>query len=147
MKDASCADDSLRVLIVDDNLIYHQLVTRLLKKKLGICHITNCMNVEQAIAQLNDRPFDLILMDIDMPLITGVMATQQIRDPSNSWNILESNRTIPIIALTTNSLEEDYKLYMKVGMNGMIPKPVVEKTLRTTLQECLPITRRHSLTI
>ncbi|KAI9027355.1 CheY-like superfamily [Phycomyces nitens] len=86
----------------------------------------------KALEVLCDHQFDLILLDIDMPLLNGIDTAKNIRH-SNTLNILQSNQTVPIIAVTTNDSPKDKLAYIKAGMNGCISKPVSPLVLRQTL--------------
>ncbi|ORY04424.1 CheY-like protein, partial [Basidiobolus meristosporus CBS 931.73] len=125
----------LRVLVVDDNRIYLSIVTRMLEK-----HFTNIVTYTFAttsalcaLEYLSLYNFDLILLDIDMPVLTGIEATQEIRNPYSRFQVLDANRRIPIIAITTNDLEEHRKRYTEVGMNACVGKPVTLDELRVAL--------------
>ncbi|ORX96481.1 CheY-like protein [Basidiobolus meristosporus CBS 931.73] len=136
--ESSCdLQDGLRVLVVDDNHIYLNIVTRMLKK-----YFTNVVKYTyattsplSALEALSLHLYDLILLDIDMPVLTGVEATQEIRNPYSKFQVLESNRQIPIIAVTTNDLEEHRRYYTEVGMNACVGKPVSLDELRSALEK------------
>ena len=71
--------------------------------------------------------YDLILMDIQMPVMNGYEATRQIRAMDSAYC-----RTIPILAMTANAFEEDRTLATEAGMNGYLTKPIdVEKMMKT----------------
>ncbi|KAI9294893.1 hypothetical protein K502DRAFT_277152, partial [Neoconidiobolus thromboides FSU 785] len=73
----------------------------------------------KAVKLIQSQQFDIIFMDIDMPIMNGIECTKVIRNSG----INAMNRFVPIIAVTTNSKEEDLKLYKTIGMNGHIQKP------------------------
>lgn len=101
-----------RILVAEDNKI-NQIVTKnLLQKENFECQIVQ--NGQEAINAINQNDFDLILMDINMPIMNGNEATKEIR---------KSNPTIPIIALTAADIEEVKKEYSDIGYNGVITKP------------------------
>lgn len=101
-----------RILIVEDNKI-NQIVTKKILEKNGIiCHIAE--NGNEAITMVKENHYDLVLMDINMPLKNGIEASTEIR---------KFNTTIPIIALTAVEIEElRNNIYMS-GMNDIIVKP------------------------
>jgi len=68
-------------------------------------------------AQLREKRFDLVLMDIQMPELDGILATRVIRSSDEPW------RSIPIIALTAHAMENHREEYAAAGMNGFVPKP------------------------
>ncbi|MDO6804937.1 response regulator, partial [Wenyingzhuangia sp. 1_MG-2023] len=86
----------------------------------------------QALQALKQDAFDLILMDINMPVLDGIQATRHIRQLSGD----ESQ--IPILALTANAMMEDRQRCLSAGMNGFVSKPIRMATLRAALVELLP---------
>ncbi|OEK09054.1 hypothetical protein A8C32_14290 [Flavivirga aquatica] len=101
-----------RILIAEDNKI-NQIVTRnLLEKENYFCEIVE--NGTEAIKVLKNKIFDLVLMDINMPIMGGIEATQLIR---------KFNTDIPIIALTAADVEELKENHKSIGFNGIITKP------------------------
>jgi PAS domain S-box-containing protein len=109
----------MRILLVEDNDM-NRLIAIQSMKGLG-CEITEAVNGLDAIEKIQKQEFDLILMDIQMPLLDGVEATKQIRSIYNA--------TIPIIALTANAFKHDIDLYLSVGMNDYLIKPYKETEL------------------
>ena len=84
----------------------------------------------QAVAMARQATYDLILMDVHMPLMNGLEATHAIRSDS-------PNRTTPIIALTASAFDDDRSACLAAGMNGHIAKPVNPEMLYDTLRQCL----------
>jgi CheY-like chemotaxis protein len=82
-------------------------------------HLELVKSGEKALEVLKHKPFDLILMDIDMPGLNGLETTQHIRS-SSEFDILQMNRNIPIVAVTTNDSRECRQTYMKIGMVSYI---------------------------
>ncbi|KAI8990996.1 CheY-like superfamily [Mycotypha africana] len=115
----------LHILLVDDNSINLAILSKLLKIHLSqyIEHIELVKSGIKALEVLKCRPFDLILMDIDMPLMNGVETTKHIRC-SFEFDVLPRNRKAPIFAVTTNDSEAWRQLYKDIGMNGCISKPI-----------------------
>lgn len=107
---------SLNVLVAEDNKT-NQVVIRALLSKLNVGSITLVEDGEQAVNQCMHEEFDLILMDMQMPVIDGLQATLQIK-------AMRKYRDIPIIALTANVFEEDKKKCSEVGMCDFIGKPI-----------------------
>ncbi|KAK9766696.1 sensitivity to red-light reduced protein [Basidiobolus ranarum] len=139
---ACSSQGGLRVLIVDDNHIYLNIVSRMLKKYFT--HVVKYTHATSsplsALEALSLHLYDLILLDIDMPVLTGIEATQEIRNPYSKFHVLESNRRIPIIAVTTNDLEEHRRHYTEVGMNACVGKPVSLDELRRALNAVIGLT-------
>lgn len=103
-----------QILLVDDNLINVNVALRILKK-LGYHQIDAAYNGQMAIDKLNEKKYDLILMDLEMPIKDGIQATKEIR---------KSNETVPIIAMTANAMEGDADKCLAAGMNDYLQKPI-----------------------
>ncbi|WZL88059.1 response regulator [Salinimicrobium sp. 3283s] len=101
-----------KILIVEDNKINQMITRKILEKNKVICDVAD--NGTTAITKVKDNEFDLILMDIHMPGISGIEATREIR---------KFNESIPIIALTAVTLEESLDEFYLNGFNDIIPKP------------------------
>jgi signal transduction histidine kinase/ActR/RegA family two-component response regulator len=112
----------VRVLIVEDHALNRQLLLALLTKVNA--DVTVATQGKQALALLADAkiPFDLILMDIQMPVMDGMTATQQIRS-NQRFNDL------PIIAVTANAMSDERRLCLDAGMQDYLIKPLSRKTL------------------
>lgn len=100
------------ILIVDDNRINQVVTKRILEKKDFECEVAS--NGHQAIEMVSNRKYDLVLMDVNMPGISGLEASVQIR---------KFNKTIPILALTAVEVEEIREEIQAAGMSGIIIKP------------------------
>jgi CheY-like chemotaxis protein len=117
------------VLIADDNAT-NRVVAQALCEMFG-CTSETVEDGQEALEAVQVRPFDLILMDIKMPRMDGVQATQAIRArPGDS-------RSIPIVALTANADPEDAKHYMAVGMAAVVEKPIKPERLRMAMNAAL----------
>ncbi len=115
-----------KVLLAEDNKI-NQLVTKKLLNKIG-CDCTIAENGSEAIEILKKEKFDLILMDINMPVLDGMQATIEIR---------KFDSEIPIIALTASELSEVEEDCRKAGMNDLINKPLNKVDLRKAIRQNL----------
>jgi signal transduction histidine kinase/CheY-like chemotaxis protein len=115
-----------RVLVVDDNLVNQRLAERLLARE-G-CVVTVASNGFEAIARWEAQPFDLVLMDCNMPELDGLEATRRIR-------LKERERCThtPIIALTADAMESDRQACLRSGMDDYLSKPIREERLREAL--------------
>lgn len=120
------------ILLAEDIEINREIVITLLSRKGAKVYWGE--NGEEVLHLFQKDPelYDLILMDIQMPVMDGYEATEKIRSSG-----LERAETIPIIAMTANAFAEDVKKCLAAGMNGHIPKPVDVKVLYQTLFEVL----------
>lgn len=109
----------LQILVAEDNAV-NQMVIRLMLEQAGH-KVAMAHNGFEAIAQIQEAEFDLVLMDMQMPELDGVAATKQIRS--------ELNKALPIIALTANATEDDKKICIEAGMSDFITKPINKKLL------------------
>lgn len=120
--------NGFRILLVEDNKTNQELASTLLEK-VG-ASITIAENGLEAIAQLEQRYFDLVLMDIQMPEMDGLMATKLIRKQDRF-------KDLPIIAMTANALVGDRERSLRAGMNAHINKPINITELHSTLADFL----------
>ena len=104
--------ENVKVLIVEDNKINQMITKKILEKNKMICDVAD--NGEDAIEMVKKNTYNLILMDIHMPGISGIVATQKIR---------EFNKNIPILALTAVTIEDNLDEFYRAGFNEIIPKP------------------------
>ena len=124
-------NESLHILIAEDNELNQKLITRLVKSRGHTCIVTE--NGVEAIEALKNNSFDVILMDIQMPELDGIQTTEFIRaDRSGQFN-----HKIPIIAVTAYAFNEDRERCFKAGMNDFLPKPINNTTLNSMLDEIM----------
>ncbi|MEM7656997.1 MAG: response regulator, partial [Bacteroidota bacterium] len=122
--------DSLSILVVEDNPV-NQMVVKKILAKLG--HQPTTANHGQlALEKLNDTLFDLILMDIQMPVMDGIETAKRIRE-----GFIPQQQHIPIIALTANATQENQKNCFEVGMNAFLTKPISKDILTATIQQVI----------
>jgi PAS domain S-box-containing protein len=121
-----------RILIAEDNFTNQQVALGILKK-LGL-RADAVADGAEALKSLQTIPYDLVLMDMQMPVMDGVEATRRIRDPRST--VL--NRAVPIIAMTANVQQSDRERCLSAGMNAFVPKPVSPDVLREALDKWLP---------
>lgn len=126
---ASNRGKSLRILLAED-----ENVNRFSTAKLLVKHghtVTAVENGQEALAQLNDGDFDVILMDIQMPVLDGMAATAAIRNGDCGMN----NKNIPVIAMTAYAMGGDREKFLAAGMNDYIAKPVDMEQLQLVLDK------------
>ncbi|KAF8979464.1 sensitivity to red-light reduced protein [Entomortierella lignicola] len=129
----------IKVMIVDDNSVNLTILSRMLK-----VHFSETVELAatvtsgvEALAKLSQEEFDLILMDIDMPVLNGVETTIAIREENPEYPILESNRKVPIVAVTTSDSECQRGVYKQVGMSDCVSKPIVISKLRSAIENAV----------
>jgi CheY-like chemotaxis protein len=116
-----------RILLAEDNVVNQLLAMRLLEKQ-GY-HVSVAENGKQVLASLAARPFDAILMDVQMPEMTGLEATALIRRQEQA-----SGRHIPIIAMTAHAMVGDRERCLESGMDGYVSKPIRPQELYDLLE-------------
>ncbi len=131
--DASLAFAGRRVLLVEDNAVNQLLAVRMLRK-LGLDVVTANHGVE-AIEQLAQARFDVVVMDCQMPVMDGYEATAHIR----SGRAGEDGRRVPIIALTANALTGDRDRCLLAGMDDYLSKPFTSAQLRDVIAKYLGV--------
>ena len=119
--DAFASLRGLKLLLVEDNFINRQVATAFLSHLGG--EITDAENGQEALDRLAEERFDLVLMDVRMPVMNGLEATRAIRAGQTSWS------QIPVLALTANATEDDVKACFEAGMNGHVSKPLAPISL------------------
>jgi PAS domain S-box-containing protein len=118
-----------RLLLVDDNRINRQVV-RLLLASQGLA-ISEAANGEEALAALAANEFDVVLLDIHMPVMDGPTAIRLIRSSDQAW------RSVPVIALTADAMAGDAERYLAMGMSAYVSKPVNKRDLEQKLASVL----------
>ncbi len=123
-----------RILVVEDNPVNQQVAVSILKK-LGL-RADTAGNGLQAIRALERVPYDLVLMDVQMPEMDGLTAARRVRDPASGVR----DPGIPIIAMTAHAMTGDREKCEAAGMDDYIPKPVTPRALAGILEKWLPET-------
>jgi len=119
---------SMRILLAEDNRV-NQLVATKLLQRMGH-EVTAVESGRLALEVLAREPFDLVLMDIQMPDMDGLETTRQIRDDTSG----AFSPDIPIVAMTAHSMKGDQDAFMEAGMNAYIAKPVDMEELASVLE-------------
>jgi CheY-like chemotaxis protein len=119
------------VLLVEDNLVNRMIGTEMLRG-FGL-EVVEAEDGAQALDVLVERPVDLVLMDIQMPVLDGYAATRQVREREARLRLPR----VPIVALTANAFDEDAAQSMAAGMDAHLAKPYSRLQLRDLLQRWL----------
>jgi signal transduction histidine kinase/CheY-like chemotaxis protein len=120
---------SVRILVVEDNQVNQKVVTAVLRKRGFYIELAN--DGQEALNKLEkSAAFDLVLMDVQMPVLDGLEATRIIRKEAR-WKLL------PIIAMTAHAMNGDKERCLEAGMSGYISKPVHPSLLLSTVDEFL----------
>jgi CheY-like chemotaxis protein/HPt (histidine-containing phosphotransfer) domain-containing protein len=126
------ANRKARILLAEDNITNQQVALGILKK-LGL-HADAVANGAEAIKSLEIIPYDLVLMDVQMPVMDGFEATRRIRDSQST----ASNHRIPIIAMTAHAMQSDRDKCLQAGMDDYVSKPVAPQALAEVMNRWLP---------
>jgi CheY-like chemotaxis protein len=117
------------ILVVDDNAL-NRRVAKLFLKPGGYC-VTEAENGLEALKRLAEDSFDIVLLDIHMPVLDGLATLKRMRASSEPWN------TIPVIALTADAISGDRERYLAEGMDGYISKPIDQRELLAEIARLL----------
>lgn len=121
------------VLVVEDNKINQMITKKILEKNKMVCQVAD--NGTDAIALVKENDFDIVLMDIHMPGISGIEATQKIRG---------FNKELPVIALTAVTIDENLDEFFRVGFNEIIPKPFKPEEFFEKIHDTLKLSKTQN---
>ncbi len=122
----------LKILLAEDNEFNRMVAEDTLQDVLPGVSITMALNGQEAVDKVTQEQFDVVLMDIQMPVLDGIEATKVIR------NTLDGPaRDVKIIAMTANVMQEDVKGYFEIGMDAYVSKPFHPKELMQKLNEVM----------
>lgn len=125
----------IHALVVEDNLINQRLI-KLLLKEYGLSVVTTS-NGDEAVEVCRNQRFDIIFMDIDMPIKDGILATQEIKAEEGA----SRSRRMPIIALTALAMEGDREYILEKGLDDYLSKPLTREKLEYILQKYLHVAK------
>ncbi len=125
------ASRSLKILVAEDNPVSQKLVARLVEKYGHRVTVTD--NGKDALAAVERETFDLVLMDVQMPLMSGLEATRAIRERER-----ERGGHLRILALTANAMAGDRELSLEAGMDGFLMKPLSPAELFDAIESAGP---------
>ena len=122
------------VLVVEDHPMNRLVICNMLER-FGL-QVSVAMNGQEALDWLKKgpHPFNLVLMDVEMPVLDGCSATRLWRE----WEQVHAVQAVPILALTANAFDSDKQRALEMGMNGFMAKPVQLHLLQETLGQWLP---------
>ncbi len=122
------------LLLVEDNEI-NQLIAEELLRSVGYT-VDTANNGQEAIDMLQSKNYDLVLMDIQMPVLDGLSASKKIRE-------IDAFKDLPIVAMSAHAMTGDKEISLAHGMNDHITKPIVPETLYAALKYWLGISRKN----
>ncbi len=128
--------DSLSILVAEDNPVNQKLAVRLLEKLGHQVHLVE--NGEQAVDAVKARNFDLVLLDVQMPVMGGLAACGAIR----AWEKGPGTH-VPIVAMTAHAMQGDRERCLDAGMDGYIPKPIDIAALVSMLEALRPAAKKR----
>ena len=124
ISDAPCEISGVRVLLTEDNELNQVVAQELLQAAGAVVEIAN--NGKECLELLDVKEFDVVLMDIQMPVMDGLTAAKLIRQDGRF-------ETLPIIAMTAHAMVGDKEKSLRAGMNDHITKPIIPEELRTAI--------------
>jgi CheY-like chemotaxis protein len=127
LADAHEPGSRLRILLAEDNPVNQRLAVRLLEKRGH--RVIVASNGQEAVAALQTAVVDLVLMDVQMPIMDGFEATAAIREKEAG-----GSRHLPIVALTAHAMKGDRERCLSAGMDGYLPKPIRAEELDELLE-------------
>jgi CheY-like chemotaxis protein len=135
----------LRILLAEDNRMNQLLAVRTLEKAGHSVAMAN--NGEEALAAVNRETFDLVLMDVQMPVMDGFQATARIREQE-----FVSKKHQPIVAMTAHALKGDRERCLEAGMDGYVSKPIRNSELFAAITAAMnaqgrPAWTAHEITV
>jgi len=120
----------LRILLTDDNAINQRIASRLLEKEGHVVVVAD--EGAKALKAFQENTFDLILMDVQMPVMDGIEATAAIRQAEQT-----TGRHVPIVAMTAHAMAGDRQRFLEAGMDGYVSKPIHSQELLDAIESVL----------
>jgi CheY-like chemotaxis protein/nitrogen-specific signal transduction histidine kinase len=132
------SQETLSILVAEDDQV-SSIAIALMLEKLGH-NVTSVHDGEEALEALQSGTFDLVFMDVQMPVMDGVEATRRIREGAAG----KANASIPIVALTAYAMAGDKERFFDEGMDGYVPKPVNQDKIREEIEKVIKHGPSHS---
>ncbi|MBL7129719.1 MAG: response regulator [Ignavibacteria bacterium] len=123
-------NDKLRILVAEDDAVNQFIIEKMFDKKNYDLVIVN--DGSEVFQEIKKNDFDVILMDVNMPNMDGIEATEKIRKKEE-----KTGKHIPIIGITAFSDEDERDNYLAIGMDDFLPKPFLDKNLKEVVNRCL----------
>jgi two-component system sensor histidine kinase/response regulator len=131
--------EARHVLLAEDNLVNQQVAVGLLTRRGH--RVTVVANGREAIEALGREPFDVVLMDLQMPVMGGIDATIRLRE-----NEQGSGRRLPVIAMTAHAMRGDRERCLDAGMDGYLSKPIDKEALYAAVERTSEFISSHART-
>lgn len=128
----SLFSENIRLLLVEDNIINQKVAISMLNKT-GLRSIDIAEDGKQAVSMVQAKPYDLVLMDCQMPVMSGYEATGMIR----KWEMTQHLPRLPIVAMTANAMTGDREKCLAAGMDDYLSKPIKTEKLKEKLEHWL----------
>ena len=129
---------NISILVAEDNGINKMIIDAFLKQTGA--RVTYVENGYDAVEATKRNAFDIILMDVHMPVMDGMEALNEIR----SFEATESRKPAPIIAVTADAMQQERRKYLEFGFNDHLPKPINEEVLIKLIEKNLNETARKT---
>lgn len=139
-KDSYKFAPELQILLVDDNAVNMVLNNKMINSIIRDAHLTEAVNGLEALGECRKKQFSIILMDVQMPIMNGIEATQQIR-------MLPGYENTPIIGVTAGNVLGEKEKCMKSGMTDFLPKPLKQADLKEMLKRQIGICMNNNKNI
>jgi protein-histidine pros-kinase len=139
---AEPAAETLDVLLAEDNPVNVKFALKVLERAGH--RVVVAGNGREAVELWSSKPFDLILMDVQMPEMDGLEATRAIRAAEKERGANDSARRTPIIAMTANAMAGDREICLDAGMDGYVTKPVKRESLFEELSRVMARGGKHA---
>ncbi len=121
----------IRILLVDDHAMNRRVVQLFLRP--FDLEIVEARDGAEALMRLEEQPFDLVLMDVHMPVMGGCEAVEIMRTSGRAW------ANVPVIALTADAMPSDQQRYLAAGMDGYVAKPMEQRELFGAIKRALEL--------
>lgn len=123
-------NDKVRILVAEDDAVNQYIIEKMFDRDDYELIMVN--DGSEVFGEIKNNDFDVILMDVNMPNMDGIEATEKIRKKEE-----KTGKHIPIIGITAFSDEDERENYLAIGMDDFLPKPFLDKNLKEVVNRCL----------